>query len=64
MAATHYRKPRAKRTCLRCRREFWSEGIGNHVCRKCNLENLHPGVKYWTTLHDTAFEEKRKPLET
>lgn len=26
---------RKKRSCLRCRVKFWSDGFGERVCRRC-----------------------------
>ena len=30
----------AERVCLRCRREFWSEGFGERICPHCKSSSL------------------------
>lgn len=30
----------AERTCLCCKRAFWSEGFGERVCARCKASNI------------------------
>ncbi len=36
-----YRKRKTKRICLRCDREFWSEGNFNRICPSCREINAN-----------------------
>ena len=31
-------KPRKRRECLMCGKQFWSTGVGNRRCPKCDLK--------------------------
>jgi len=38
------RKKKTKRVCLRCDREFMSDGIYNRICPNCRESNANTGI--------------------
>jgi len=54
-----WRKKKDKRVCLRCQKDFLSEGIHNRICSNCNKTNDN---SYDPKPHSAYFPGSDSPL--
>jgi hypothetical protein len=50
MAGRRKKRKQSTRTCLRCDREFMSDGIYNRICSNCRESNANIAVPYAESL--------------
>ncbi len=50
--AKRRKKKKTKRVCLRCDREFMSDGIYNRICPNCRESNANIALYPYDSVHD------------
>ena len=48
------------RKCLKCDIEFKSKGIGNRLCKKCNIENFRVSKVTEFRVHENGYRVIKK----
>jgi len=38
-------EPKIIKMCLKCSKEFKSKGVGNRLCKKCNIDNKYYSIR-------------------